>query len=357
MNRINISKPFMGEEEIEAVRNVLLSGNLVQGVKVKEFEEAVSGFLGIKHAIATSSGTTALHLAIESLGIKPGDEVITTPFTFIASSNCILYNGAKPVFVDIDPKTFNIDPEKIEEKITDKTKAVLVVHLYGQPCEMDKIMGVCKKHNLKLIEDSAQAIGAEYKGQKIGTFGDVSALSFYATKNITTGEGGMLLTNNDVWADKTRIRRQHGQRMIYEYEILGYNYRMTDIQAAIGIEQMKKIEDLNNKRIENAKTLAELLSGIDGIVLPSVAPETKHVFHQYTIHVLDGKRDALKEQLNEKGIQSMIYYPQTIYQPGSESCPEAERACKEVLSLPIHPHLKKEDIERIAEEVKNYLEN
>ena len=352
MNKIQISKPFMGEEEIEAVRNVLLSGNLVQGVKVKEFENAVSNYIGIKHAIATSSGTTALHLAVEALDIKPGDEVITTPFSFIASSNCILYQGAKPVFVDIDPKTFNINPEKIEEKITDKTKAVLVVHLYGQPCEMDKIIEICKKHDLKLIEDCAQAIGAEYKGQKTGTFGDVSALSFYATKNITTGEGGMLLTNEDASADKSRIRRQHGQKKIYEYEILGYNYRMTDIQAAIGIEQMKRIKELNRKRIENANTLTELLSTVEGIVLPFITPETMHVFHQYTIRVLNEKRDSLKKHLNEDGIEAMIYYPHIS---DSEKYPEAEKACKEVLSLPIHPLLKKEDLERIAEEVKKVL--
>ncbi|MFH1445480.1 MAG: DegT/DnrJ/EryC1/StrS family aminotransferase [Nanoarchaeota archaeon] len=355
MERIRISKPFMGEEEINAIRNVLLSGNLVQGEKVREFEEAVSNYIGVEHAIATSSGTTALHLAVESLGIGPEDEVITTPFTFIASTNCILYNNAKPVFVDIDPKTFNIDPGKIEEKITDKTKAVLIVHLYGQPCEMERIKEICNKHNLKLIEDCAQAIGAEYKNQKVGTFGDVSALSFYATKNITTGEGGMLLTNSVSLAEPSRLRRQHGQKRIYEYEILGYNYRMTDMQAAIGIEQMKKIERLNSKRIENANSMSRLLSDTEGIVLPSVTNDTKHVFHQYTIRVLNNKRDGLKEYLNGKNIEAMVYYPQTIYQKGTENCPEAERAAKEVLSLPIHPFLKRDDIETITEEIKNGL--
>jgi len=360
MERISISKPMMGEEEINAVKEVLLSGNLVQGAKVKDFEAAVARFMGVRHGVATSSGTTALHLAVESLGIGSGDEVITTPFTFIASTNCILYNRAKPVFADIDPKTFNIDPERIEEKITDKTKAVLVVHLYGHPCDMDGIKKICSEHDLKLIEDCAQAIGSEYHGQKVGSFGEVAALSFYATKNITTGEGGMLLTNSDTLAEPSIIRRQHGQKRIYEYEILGYNYRMTDIQAAIGIEQMKRIDELNGKRTENAKRMSELLSQLKGITVPYEAPGNRHVFHQYTIRVLDGKRDALREYMNGKGIQTMIYYPQTTYpesSDNSEKCPEAEKACKEVLSIPIHPYLKKGDLERIANEITRFFRN
>ena len=363
MDRIQISKPFMGEEEINAVKNVLLSGNLVQGEKVREFENGIANYVGVKHGIATSSGTTALQLAVDALGIKAGDEVITTPFTFISSSNCILYNGAKPVFVDIDRKTFNIDPDLIEEAITERTKAILIVHLYGNVCDMKKIMRICKENNLMLIEDCAQSIGAEFDGKRSGSFGEISALSFYATKNLTTGEGGMLLSDKEDFANSSRLKRSHGQQRIYEHEIVGYNYRMTDIVAAIGIEQLKKIEMFNKTRIENAKLMTQLLSDVDGIILPYVQPEVKHVFHQYTIRVLNGKRNGLMKHLNSNNVQSMVYYPTVVYlqqaysDMGYESgiCPESERACKEVLSLPIHPYLKKSDLERIANEVKRYM--
>src|SRR3989304_8088785 len=237
---IHIASPLIGEEEKKAVEEVRSSGMLAQGPKVRELEEAFSRYIGSGHAIAANNGTTALHAALLACGIKRGDEVITTPFSFIATANTILYCGAKPVFADISEKTFNIDPEKIKDKITKKTKALLIVHLYGLPCEMKGILEICEEHNLRLIEDACQAHGAEYKGKKVGSFGDAACFSFYPTKNMTTGEGGMIKTNDMEVAEKAMLLREHGSKVRYHHEILGYNYRMTAIASAIGIEQLKR---------------------------------------------------------------------------------------------------------------------
>ncbi|MEM7815640.1 MAG: DegT/DnrJ/EryC1/StrS family aminotransferase [Candidatus Aenigmatarchaeota archaeon] len=362
---IPISKPIIGEEEIRAVTEVLKSGNLVQGKKVEQFERDFSKYIGTNFSVAVSSGTSALQIGLQSLGIGKGDEVITTPFTFAATSNAVLHCGANPVFVDIERETYNIDPEKIPEKVSDKTKALICVHLYGQPCDMDSLKGICKEKGLFLVEDAAQAVGAEYKGKKVGGFGDLGAFSFYATKNITTGEGGMITTGSKEIAEKASIIRNQGQTSQYRHEIISYNFRMTDIQAAIGIEQLKKIEELNRKRIDNARFLTDSLSSVEGIEVPFVSKNVKHVFHQYTIRVLNGKRDYLLEYLNKNGIGARVYYPEPVYlQPAyikmgfrKGLCPEAERASREVVSLPVHPALTEKELEEVVKGVKEVLKS
>lgn len=354
---IPIAKPMIGEEEKKAVLEVLESGILAQGPRVKAFENAFANYIGTKYAVATSSGTTALHTALLACGIKSGDEVITTPFTFIASANAILYCNAKPVFADIDERTFNIDPEEVKERITRRTKALLVVHLYGQPCDMRAITEICEDYNLKLIEDACQAHGAEYKGRKVGSFGDAACFSFYPTKNMTTGEGGMLTTSSREVAERARLIREHGSRVRYEHIALGYNYRMTDIAAAIGLVQLTKLEEMNAKRRANAERLSRELEGVDGITPPYVAPYAKHVFHQYTVRVED--RAEVIRRLEAAEIGYGIHYPKPVHRQElylklgyEESLPRAEEASREVLSLPVHPALSDAELERIARVVK-----
>ncbi len=355
---ISISQPFIGEEEKTAVLEVLSSGILAQGPKVKEFEDRFAEYIGTAHAVTTSSGTAALHTALLACGVGKGDEVITTPFSFIASANSILYCNAKPIFADIDPKTFNIDPEEVKEKIGNNTKALLIVHLYGQPCEMDAIMELCQDHKIMLIEDACQAHGAEYNGRKVGSFGDCAVFSFYPTKNMTTGEGGMITTDNGEIAKKARFIRDHGSKARYHHDLLGYNYRMTDIAAAVGIEQLQKLNDFNKKRMKNAEILTRNFKKIRGLLPPRISPNAVHVFNQYTIRVLeeyDLTRDKLAEKLEEKGITTGIYYPLLIPQQnfyrkigyGGEFL-EAKRATREVLSLPVHPMLSEKDLKRIT---------
>ena len=355
---INIAKPIISDEEIEAVTEVLKSGMLAQGPKVDEFEKKFAEYSEAKYGIATSSGTTALHTALVAAGVERGDEVITTPFTFAATSNSILYSDATPVYADIDPKTFNLNPEKIEEKITDKTKAIVPVHLYGQPADMDPILEIAEKHDLKVIEDAAQAHGSTYKGKKIGSIGDLGCFSFYPTKNMTTGEGGMVTTNDDDLAEKSAMIRAHGESKRYEQSLLGYNYRMTDIAASIGIVQLKSIDKFNEKRNENAKYLSEGLSDVEGITTPCVDSNVTHVFHQYTIRVCKD-RDEFKQFLTDNEIGTGVHYPIVLYkQPYYQNlgitgnCPEAELAANQVISLPVHPSLTTEELDTIIETVK-----
>ncbi|WP_295721287.1 DegT/DnrJ/EryC1/StrS aminotransferase family protein [uncultured Methanobrevibacter sp.] len=358
-DRINIAKPIIGQEEIDNVVEVLKSGMIAQGPKVSEFEDEFAKWIGSDYAIATSSGTTALHTALLACGIGKGDEVITVGFTFVASSNSILYTGAKPVFVDIYEDTFLIDPSKIEDAITDKTKAILVVQLYGQSAEMDSIVKIAKKHNLFVIEDAAQAHGAEYKGKKVGTLGDVACFSFYPTKNMTTSEGGMITTNNKDIAEKSKIFRAHGSSVKYHHNYLGYNFRLTDIAAAIGLAQLKKIDSFNDKRIKNAEYLTNGLKDIEGVIPPVVKDENKHVYHQYTIKV-KGDRDKWIEYLDEKGIGCGVYYPIPLYNQEyykeigyNQSCPVTDKVVSQVISLPIHPSLTKEELDTIISVVKD----
>jgi len=360
---IKIAKPVFGNEEIEAVSNVLRSGNLVQGEKVRLFEEKFAKYVGVKHAIAVANGTIALDLALKALKIHKGDEVITPVFSFIASSNCILYQEAKPVFADIDSRTFNINPTDVAKNITKKTKAVILVHLFGQTAEMDRFEEIAKDHGIVLIEDASQAHGAEYKGRKAGGMTKVGCFSFYPTKNMTTGEGGAITTNDDKIADEIRLLRDHGQRGKYDHVTLGYNYRMTEMAAAIGLVQLAKLDRLNAIRTKNASLLTEHIQENSGLTPPYVNKKGKHVFCQYVVKVEKKyplKRDALAEHLKKKGVETAVHYPRPINkQPlyvdlgyGGKTFQNAEEASKRALSLPVHPLVTKEDIQYIADVLK-----
>ena len=309
---IPIARPLIGEEEKQAVMEVLGSGQLAQGPRVAAFEAAFAEFCGVKHAIATSSGTTALQVALLAHGIGAGDEVITSAFSFVASANMILAVGAKPVFADIETDYFTIDPEAILAQLTPDTRALIVVHLYGQACDMDAIAEIARERNLAIIEDACQAHGAEYKGRVVGAHG-TACYSFYPTKNMTTAEGGMITTNSDEIAEQARMLRNHGGSQRYQHEILGYNFRMTEIQAAIGLVQLGKLPAWNEVRRKNAQRLTMGLEGIPGITTPKVRPGATHVFHQYTVRV--DQRDQLIENLKANGIGFGIHYPQPIYYP------------------------------------------
>ncbi|MDK2982085.1 MAG: perosamine synthetase [Chloroflexota bacterium] len=355
---ISIAKPVIGEEEKKAVLEVLDSGILAQGPRVAAFEKAFAEACGVKHAVATTSGTTALYLSLLANGIGEGDEVITSPFTFIASANSVLYVGAKPVFVDIDPRTFNIDASQIEAAITPKTKAIMPVHLYGMTADMDAIMAIAKKHNLLVIEDAAQAHTAKFNGKCAGSFG-TGAFSLYPTKNMTSAEGGMVTTNDDAVAEEARVLRNHGMRRRYYHDELGYNLRMTDVHAAIGLAQLGKLAGFNAKRRENA---AYYDANLKGVTTPYVPKECEHIYHQYTIRVPDGKRDALRDYLKENEIGSEIYYPLPINQQGfyeemfgKLSFPQAEKAAEEVLSLPVHPSLSADDLAFVAAKINEFM--
>jgi dTDP-4-amino-4,6-dideoxygalactose transaminase len=353
-----MAKPQIGDEEKKAVMEVLDSGMLAQGPRVKAFEDAFAEMCGVKHAIATSSGTTALHVALLAHGIGAGDEVITSAFTFIASANSVLFTGARPVFVDIDPRTFNLNADLIEAAITPQTKAIMPVHLYGLACDMDPILRLADKHGLVVIEDACQSHGAGYMEGKVGSFG-TGVFSLYPTKNITSGEGGMITTNDPVVDEKCRVIRQHGMRKRYYHDELGYNFRMTDLHAAIGLAQLKKLDKFNAQRQANAKFLSENLKGV---IVPHIPDGNSHVFHQYTIRVSNGKRDALRTYLNEHGVGSEVYYPVPIHQQSfyvsdlgyKDSLPETEKAALEVLSLPVHAALSPSDLETIVSAVNEF---
>lgn len=363
---IPLIKVKLGEEEKNAVMDVLNSGNLAQGPKVKQLEEEFAQLCGVKYAVAVNSGTAALHTALYTIGIKPGDEVITVPFTFVATANAIMMQGAKPIFVDIKEDTFNIDSEKIRNLITEKTKAILAVDLFGHPCEYDKLWNIANEFGLNIIEDSCQAVCAENnKGEKAGSLGDIAAFSFYATKNLITGEGGIITTNNKKYAELAKRFRHHGQseQTNYEYRNLGYNYRMTDIMAAIGLCQIKKIKEMTKKRQKNAELFTAGLQNIKGIIPPIIKNDVIHVFHQYTIKITKDfslTRDELIQRLNKTGIGTGIFYPKPLhlhphfsklgYKEGD--FPVSEKISKEVLSLPINPHITEENIEKIIKVIK-----
>lgn len=364
---IPISKPLIEDEEINAVVEVLKSGMIAQGPKTAELEEMFAKLCGTKHAIAFSNGTTAIHSAVRALGITDGDEVITVPFTFVATANPVLMERGKIIFVDISEDDFCIDPNKIEEKITERTKAIIPVDLFGQVYKYKEVKEIADRHNLKILEDACQAVGATQDGKVAGSFGDVGAFSLYATKNITTGEGGMLTTNDDEIARQAKMFRHHGQdeAVRYEYLALGHNYRLTDLAAALGVEQMKKIDRIIDIRVRNANLYSEGLSEIEGIITPKILGNNTHVYHQYTIRVTEeyGKtRDELMEFLKENEIGCGIYYPKPLhlhehfrkmgYKEGD--FPVSEKLSKEVLSLPVNPFVTKENVEFIIEKVKEF---
>lgn len=366
-HKIPISKPLMSEEEVEAVREVLLSGHLREGEKARQFEEEFKRMCGAKHAIVASSGTAALHLAFLALRklniIKPGDEVILPSFTFAATANVVIMTGCKPVFADIDERTFTMDPDDVVEKLTDRTRVLEPVHLYGQPADVEALLEIAEDHKLYVVWDAAQAHGAKYKGRDVGSFDHLVCYSFYATKNMTTGEGGMVTTNDDELARTVGLLKTHGQVHKYWHEMIGLNYRMTEMQAAIGLCQLRKLEKFNQARIENARVLTEGLSKIDGVMPPYVRPNCVHVFHQYTITLeleeFKCSRDEFARALEAEGIGVGVHYPTPVHkQPAYREIakdvrlPITERIAERVLSLPVHPALSREDLEAIIHAVE-----
>ncbi|HLC90257.1 MAG TPA: DegT/DnrJ/EryC1/StrS family aminotransferase [Candidatus Nanoarchaeia archaeon] len=366
---IPMAKPLLGAEEKEAVLKVLDSGMLAQGKEVEDFEKAFASYIGTSFAIATSNGTTALHAALLAHGIRAGDEVITTPFTFIATANAIKMVGATPVFVDVEENTFNINPSLVEKAITPRTKAILPVHLFGMPAAMDTIMEIAQKYHLNVIEDACQAHGAELllprgERKKVGSFG-TGCFSFYPTKNMTTSEGGMITTDDAGIAEKVKRLISHHSSPYNKYlhAALGYNFRMTNISAAIGLAQLKKLPLFNNARKQNAKILTEGLASIPGLILPG--SYEGHVFHQYTIRVTPSfglSRDKVAEELTALGIGNSIFYPLPLHKQeafcehNGQSFPVAERLAKEVLSIPVHPALAGVDIQKIIAAFKEMRE-
>jgi dTDP-4-amino-4,6-dideoxygalactose transaminase len=352
---IPVSKPIIGEEEKKAVLEVLESGMLAQGPRVAKLEERFATLCGVKHAIATTSGTTGLHVALLANGIEPGDEVITTPFTFIASVNSILFAQARPVLVDIDPETFNLDVRQVEAAITSRTKAIMPVHLYGYMCDMDALQALAERYQLRIIEDACQAVGATYRGQKAGSFG-TGVFSLYATKNIMSGEGGIITTHDDQIAETCRMIRNHGMKRRYYHDMLGFNFRMSDLHAAIGLAQMDRLEVFTQKRRANA---AYLNQHIHSVITPKVKEGYGHVWHQYTVRVDGGRdRDKAVKQLNDAGVGTGIFYPVPAHQQeylrqiiGNFHLPVSEQLAKEVISLPVHPLLTQSDLETIVAEV------
>jgi dTDP-4-amino-4,6-dideoxygalactose transaminase len=349
---------FLWPELEEAFRRVMHSGQYILGPEVEALEREAAAYLGVKHAIGVNSGTDALVIALRALGVGPGDEVITTPFTFFATAEAISLVGATPVFVDIDPRTFNINPDLIPSAITPRTKAILPVHLYGLPAEMDPILEIARSHGLKVLEDCAQAFGATYRGKKVGTLGDAGAFSFFPTKNLGGfGDGGLIATDSDEVAERARMLRAHGSRRKYYNEAVGYNSRLDALQAALLRVKLPRVDAWNEARRQVASRYNELLAGLPGLVLPEVSPG--HVFHQYTVRVLGG-RDRVAEALAREGVGTMVYYPVPlhrlpVYAHMGAALPEAERAAREVLSLPIGPHLNPSSQEGVSEALKAFL--
>ena len=346
---IPAAKPIIGEEERAAVDRVLQSGMLAQGPEVAAFESEYSATVQNRHCVAVNSGTSGLHMALEAIDMNDGDEVIVPSFTFAATANSVALTGATPVFVDINPLTFNIDPKAIEAAITPRTRAIQPVHLYGQPAAMKEIMALAKRHDLLVVEDAAQAHLASLDGTPVGAFGIAGVFSFYPTKNMTSGEGGMITTGSDEVARQCRLLRNQGMERRYENEIVGFNTRMTEIHAAIGRVQLRKLANWTAIRQANAKFLDENLKGV---VIPYVAPGAVHVYHQYTIRLVGHDRDAFADEMKDRGVASGVYYPTPVHKlPSfglSFDLPETTRACKEVLSIPVHPSLSQGDLETIV---------
>ena len=346
---IPIARPTMGEEEKQLVWSALESGFLAQGARVHELEERFADFVGVPHAIATSSGTTALHLALLGYDIGEGDEVITVPFTFIASATSILYTGARPVFVDVRPDDFCMDPSLVEAAITPRTRAIMPVSLYGQPADLPAIAAIAERHGLAVVEDAAQSHGAAIRDRKSGTWG-AGVFSFYPTKNMTAGEGGMVTTADAELAERIRLLREHGMKVRYHHDVLGYNFRMSDIHASIGLAQFAKLPGYNARRREIA---ARYDAELRGVISPAVRPGVTHVYHQYTIRV--NRRDEFVERLREQGVGSGVYYPIPVDRQkplvalgyGQERFPVTELLTEQVLSIPVYPSLSEAEVSTV----------
>jgi len=372
---IPFAPPYITEDEINVVREVLKSGWLSMGHKTSEFESKFAEYVGSRYAVATNSCTAALFLSLKVLGIKEDDEIITTPFTFAATANVIVHCGAKPVFVDIDEKTYNIDADKLAESITDKTKAIIVVHYGGQPADMKKTMKIAREHNLKLIEDAAHAAGAEYeKDRKVGSLGNLTCFSFYPTKPITTGEGGMITLNDDEPGEKLRVLRLHGmsrdawkrylQKDNWYYEITeaGYKFNPPDIASAIGIAQLKKLDWMNERRKEVAEYYDEHLQGLD-VVLPHIEPYVKSSYHLYPIRLINYDRNEFIKKMGEGGVATSVHFIplhlmpfyQREYGYKKGDFPVAEKVFESIVSLPIYPQLTERQLEYILKNIKEML--
>ena len=356
MAEVSIAAPELGEAEREGVLDVLDSGMLVAGEVVEQFESEFADYCDTDHAVGTSNGTTALHAALEAVGVEPGDLVVTTPFSFVATANAIRFAGGAPLFADVDEETFNLDPESVERTIEaaeGSVAAIVPVHLYGLPAEMDRLREIADEHDAALVADAAQAHGAEYRGSRVGSLADAATFSFYPTKNMTTGEGGMVTTDDPAIEAELRRFTNHGRPTdgdAYDHVQLGHNFRMTNIAGAIGRAQLEKLPEFVEARRRNAERLDEHLA--DAPVETPVEPDgTRHAYHQYTVRTDD--REALRERLADHGVGSAVYYPRPIpemkaYEYTSTSVPVAERLSEEVLSLPVHPGLDEADVAQIA---------
>lgn len=372
---IPYGRQWIDEDDIKAVEEVLRSDYLTTGPKIAEFEQKLIEITGAKYAVAIANGTAALHAACFAAGISAGDEVITTPITFAASANAAFYCGGTPVFADIDSKTYNIDPDDIKRKITRKTKAIIPVHFTGQPCDMEPILKIAEKYGLTIIEDSAHAIGAVYKGQKIGSIADMTTFSFHPVKQITTGEGGAITTNDKQLYERMIMFRSHGitrngDKMInnegpwfYEQQSLGYNYRMTDIQAALGISQLGKLDMFIRKRKEYVKIYNNAFGGIEEVIIPEQLDGTESSWHLYIIQLklerLKKGRKEIYEDLVKEGIGVNVHYIPVYYHPYYQKmgykkglCPKAEALYERIITLPLYPKMSRDDVEYVIEKVK-----
>lgn len=372
---IPYGKQTIDQDDIQAVVDVLQSDFLTTGPKIAEFEQTVADYVGAKYAVAISNGTSALHAACFAAGIGPGDEVITTPLTFAASANCVLYCGGTPVFADVDPKTYNIDPEDIRRKITDKTKAIIAVHLAGQPCDMDAIHSIAREHGLIVIEDGAHALGSVYKGKKVGSMSDMTTFSFHPVKPITTGEGGMIVTDNEDFYKKMVLFRSHGITRddsmmtrndgpwFYQQFDLGYNYRITDIQCALGCSQMKKLDRFLARRKEIVARYNEAFADCDNIITPYQLSDTESGWHLYIVQVKNCDRRKVFENMREKGIGVNVHYIPVYMHPyyqehGYENvhCANAEEIYSHIISLPLYPGLTSEQQDYVIDTLKSLCE-
>ena len=360
---VRLSPVVLGEEEEQMVLEVMRSGRLAQGPMVERLEEGFCQMTGAANAIAVSSGTTALVAALEVLDLAPGATVITSPFTFAATINAVLEAGASVAFVDI-AEDFNMDASELEQAITSKVAAVMPVHLFGLAADMGLISKVAERHQLSIVEDAAQAHGASFDGTRVGAYG-LGCFSLYATKNITAGEGGVITTNDDDHAHRLKVLRNQGMDSPYEYSVTGHNYRMTELQAAVALPQLRRLDELTAARRRNAAALRDGLNGIDGLILPT--PDRGHVYHQYTVRVTGDAamdRDAVRQGLVGLGVETGVYYRRPVFDHDPyrahprvqhASAPNAERAASEVLSLPVHPHLRADEVERVVAGVRDLL--
>lgn len=354
---IPVARPVFGDEEIDAVTAVIRSGMIASGDEVTRFENEYAAYAGVKHSIATSNGTTALHAGLLAVGIKPDDEVIVPSFTFIATASSVSMCGAHPVVADVDDSTYCIDPDSVAEQITPKTKAVIGVHLFGQPCDVSAIQQICEDKDLLFVEDCAQAHGATYKGVQVGNFGAIGCFSFYPTKNMTTGEGGLVTCADDEIAEKVRRLINHGQKEKYLHTEIGYNYRLTNIGAGIGRVQLRKLNVMTKQRQDNADFFSIHLTR-KGVVKPVIREKCSHVFHQYAIRITpdcDMNRDQFAEYLRDNGVGTAIHYPVPVHeQPvykgkiGGSLCPVSQKIANEILSIPVYPSLTPDERIRVC---------